>query len=189
MEMLLGIFLGIGLSAACGFRIFVPPLIMSIAALSGHLELAQEIQWMGTYPALIAFGVATSAEILGYYIPWFDNLLDTIAAPAAVLAGTLITASFVGDMNPIMQWTLALIAGGGSAGITQAATSIVRLASTATTGGIGNPVVSTMEAVGALFMSVVAIVLPVLAVIMLIGLTLFVIIKIRKGKHIKNKNN
>src|SRR6266404_582426 len=98
METLLSICVGIGLSAACGFRVFVPLLVMSIAALSGHLTLAHGFEWIGSYPALVAFAVATCLEIAGYYIPWVDNLLDTIATPAAIIAGTIITAAMVTDV-------------------------------------------------------------------------------------------
>src|ERR1043165_1472954 len=124
MEPLLAICLGIGLSAACGFRVFVPLLVMSIASLSGHLTLAPGFQWIGTYPALVTFSAATIAEIAGYYIPWVDHLLDTIATPAAIVAGTVITAAAVGDMSPILKWSLAAIAGGGVAGIDRKSTRL-----------------------------------------------------------------
>src|SRR6266480_1903126 len=109
METFLSVCLGIGLSAACCFRIFVPLLVMSIAALSGHLSLAHGFEWIGSYPALIAFSVATCLEIAGYYIPWLDHLLDTIATPAAIVAGTIVTASIVTDVSPFLKWTLAII--------------------------------------------------------------------------------
>src|ERR1043166_5372948 len=110
METLLSICVGIGLSAACGFRVFVPLLIMSIASMSGHLTLAHGFEWISSYPALLAFAVATCVEVAGYYIPWVDNLLDAIATPAAMVAGTLVTASMVADLSPFMKWTLAIIA-------------------------------------------------------------------------------
>src|SRR5438552_4638510 len=131
METLLSICVGIGLSAACGFRVFVPLLVMSIAAASGHLTVASGFQWIGSYPALVAFSVATLLEIAGYYIPWVDNLLDTIAIPAAIIAGTLITASLVTDVSPFLKWTLAIIAGGGVAGMVQGTTVVARGASSA----------------------------------------------------------
>src|SRR6266446_2543792 len=104
METLLSIFVGIGLSAACGFRVFVPLLVMSIAAASGHLTLAQGFQWIGSYPALVAFSVATLLEIAGYYIPWVDHFLDAVATPAAIIAGTIVTASMVSGMSPFLKW-------------------------------------------------------------------------------------
>src|SRR5436190_19684327 len=134
MEIFLSLCLGIGLSAACGFRVFVPMLIMSIASLSGHLSLAHGFEWIGSYPALIAFSVATCLEVAGYYIPWLDHLLDTIATPAAIVAGTIITASMVTDVSPLLKWTLAIIAGGGAAGMVQGTTVLARGASGITTG-------------------------------------------------------
>jgi len=164
----LSILVGIGLSAACGFRIFVPLLVMNLAALSGHLHLAQGFQWIGSYPATIAFSVATALEVLGYYIPWVDHLLDTLATPAAVIAGTIVTASMVTGMSPFLKWTLAVIAGGGAAGLVQGTTVVARGASTAATGGLGNPVVATLEFAGALLTSFLALLAPVAVVALII---------------------
>jgi hypothetical protein len=173
METVLSISVGVGLSAACGFRVFVPFLLMSVASLAGHLDLAPGFDWIGTYYALAAFGTATVVEILGYYIPWVDNLLDTIATPAAVVAGTVATAALVSDLSPFLKWALALIAGGGAAGIVQLGTVALRGTSSATTGGLGNFVVSTGELLGSIFMAIVAIVLPLLAIVLvLVGCTL-----------------
>ena len=167
METLLSVCVGIGLSAACGFRVFLPLLVMSIASLSGHMTLAHGFEWIGTYPAMLAFSVATVLEIAGYYIPWLDHLQDTIATPAAIVAGTIVTASAVGDMSPFLKWCLAVIAGGGAAGLVQGATVVTRGASTVATGGLTNPLVSTLELAGAAGMSVLAIVAPLLAVTLL----------------------
>jgi len=169
METLLSICIGIGLSAACGFRVFVPLLVMNIAALSGHLALAHGFEWIGSYPALVAFSVATCLEIAGYYIPWLDHLLDTIATPTAIIAGTIVTASMVTDMSPFLKWTLAVIAGGGAAGLVQGATVAIRGASTVTTAGLANPLVATLELGGATVTSLLAIIAPVLAVVLLVA--------------------
>ena len=174
MENLLAISLGIGLSAACGFRVFVPLLVMSVASLSGHLTLAPGFQWIGTYPALITFSVATVVEIGGYYIPWVDHLLDTMATPAAIVAGTVITAAMVSNTSPMLKWTLAAIAGGGAAALVQGTTVLARGVSTATTGGLGNPFFATIELGGALFTSILALLVPLLAV-GLIAVFLFVV--------------
>ena len=168
METILSICVGVGLSAACGFRVFVPLLVMSIASLSGHLTLAHGFAWIGTYPALVSLSVATCLEIAGYYIPWLDHLLDTMATPASIIAGTIVTASAVGDMSPFLKWTLAVIAGGGAAGLVQGATVMTRAVSTATTGGLANPVVSNIELGGAVLTSVLAVVAPVVAVLLLV---------------------
>ena len=128
---MLSICIGVGLSAACGFRVFVPLLMMSIASLSGHLTLAQSFQWIGSYPALIAFSVATALEVAAYYVPWLDHILDVLATPMAIIAGIVVTASVVTGMSPFLKWTLAVIAGGGVAGLVQGTTVAARTASTA----------------------------------------------------------
>ena len=183
IETLLTVCLGIGLSAACGFRIFVPMLVLSIATRSGHVELATGFDWIGSTPALITFSVATVLEIGAYYIPWLDNLLDSIASPVAVVAGTVVTASVLTDGSPLMQWTMAIIAGGGAAAAVQATTVVTRGASSAGTGGLGNPVVATAELGGSLFMSVLSVFLPLLAVGLAVGVVGFA-----GYKYISRKN-
>ncbi len=174
METLLGLCIGIGLSAACGFRVFVPLLIMSIASYSGHLSLAPTFQWMASPAALAAFSVATVLEIAGYYVPWVDNFLDSVATPAAIVAGTIVTASMVGDVSPFLKWTLAIIAGGGVAGVVQGSTVLIRGVSSAGTGGLANPIFATAELGGSILTSILALVAPVLT-IGLIAVVLFIL--------------
>src|SRR5262249_55839922 len=111
IETALSILVGVGLSAACGFRVFVPLLVLSIASITGHATLSSGFSWIGSYPALVAFTIATGLEVAAYYVPWLDNLLDTVATPAAVIAGTIVTASMVSHLDPFLRWTLAVIAG------------------------------------------------------------------------------
>lgn len=179
MEIVLSILIGVGLAAACGFRVFVPFLVASIAAASGHLEFATGFEWLGSNYALVAFAAATLLEIAAYYIPWLDNLLDTIATPAAVVAGVLISASVFGDMSPFLRWTLAVVAGGGTAAAIQAATVTVRGASSVTTGGLANPAVSTGELGGSAVVATLAVVLPIVAIALVIIISAF-LVRLRK---------
>ena len=172
METVLSLLIGIGLSAACGFRVFVPLLVVSVASHTGHLHLSSGFEWMGSDAALIAFAVATVLEVAAYYIPWVDNLLDTVASPAAVIAGTLVTASLIADMSPFLKWTLAVIAGGGIAGLVQGASVVTRGASSAGTGGLVNPILATAELGGSLITSFLSLVVPVL-VALAVGVLLF----------------
>ena len=165
MEQILSILIGIGLSATCGFRIFVPLLGMSIAFHAGVLEFAPGFAWIGSWPATISFGIAMVLEIAAYYIPWLDNLLDTIATPAAIVAGTIATASMVGDVTPFFRWSLAIIAGGGVAGLIQGASVAIRGVSTASTAGMANPAVSTGELVASVIGTALSILAPYLAII------------------------
>lgn len=168
LQGLISVAIGLGLAAACGFRVFTPLLIAGIAAHYGQLPLAGGFDWLGTTPALIAFGTATVLEIGAYYFPWLDHALDVIATPAAIMAGMIAAASVVTDLPALLKWTVTIIGGGGAAGLIQAATVLLRLKSTALTGGLGNPVVATAEAAGSVIASIVAIVLPLLAVAALI---------------------
>jgi uncharacterized protein DUF4126 len=175
MELALSICLGIGLSAACGFRVFVPLLGMSMAAQAGHLSLAPGFEWIGSWPAFTCFLAATVLEIAAYYIPWLDNLLDSLATPAAVVAGTIITAAVVTDVSPLMKWSLALIAGGGTAGAIQSASVALRGTSSMMTGGLGNWAVASSElaaSVGTTILSMWMPVLAALAVAVLIAIAL-----------------
>jgi hypothetical protein len=162
MENILSIFLGLGLASAAGFRVFVPLLLTNIASLLGYYHFGLGLEWMGTYTALGILLTATLAEIGGYYIPWVDNILDTIALPASVMAGTILATSFVKVDDPTLKWALGLIVGGGAAGIVQAGTSLLRLGSSTTTGGLANPIVATSENIFAFILSILSLVLPII---------------------------
>lgn len=168
MEIFLSICIGIGLSAACGFRVFVPLLCLSIAAHFGadHVHLTKAFAWLGSYPAMIAFAVATVVEIIAYYVPWLDNALDSAAVPVATIAGIFVTAAVVADIDPFWRWTMAVIAGGGIAASTQLATTKARAASSVTTGGFANPVLATVEAVSSTALSIFAVIWPIVALIL-----------------------
>ena len=188
MQWLLSLFAGIGLSATCGFRIFLPMLGMSIACKLGHLESAPGFGWMGSWPAILVLSLATVVEIVAYYIPYVDNLLDTIATPAAFIAGTVVTGALLGgDLSPVIRWSFALIAGGGAATTIQAGTTMLRGGSTVTTGGAANPIVSTLELIASIIFTIVSIVLPVIAMLIFIGFIYMIYRMFTKKKKQKRK--
>jgi hypothetical protein len=159
-DIVVSIALGVGLAAGVGFRVFLPLLMMSGAAYTGHLTLSDSFAWLATPTALAMLSVATIAEILAYYVSGVDNLLDAIATPAALVAGTIAAGAVMTDLPPIVKWTTAVIAGGGAASLTQSITSLLRAKSTVMTGGLGNAVVSTGELTGALLVSLLALLAP-----------------------------
>jgi hypothetical protein len=163
MEVLLSVCLGFGLSAACGFRIFVPFLIMSIASRSGHLDLAASFDWIGSDAAILAFAVASALEIGAYFVPWLDNLLDSAATPTAIVAGVLASAATIEGTSPLVGWTLAVVGGGSLAAVIQGGTTLLRGASSLMTAGFGNPIVSSAEAGGAVTLASLAILVPLVA--------------------------
>jgi hypothetical protein len=167
-DIALSVVLGIGLAAATGFRVFLPMLIVSGAAYTGYLQLGDNFAWLGTAPSLVMLTVAAIVEILAYYIPGLDNLLDALATPAAFVAGTVLSAAVMTDIPPMVKWTAAVIAGGGIAGVTQGVTATLRANSTVWTGGLGNFIMSTAELGGALLVAFLALAAPVAAIALVV---------------------
>lgn len=170
LDLGLSIALGVGLAAATGLRLFLPMLVVSVAAYSGHLPLSDNFAWLATPAALVLLSVAALAEILAYYIPGLDNLLDTLATPAAFVAGTVIAAAVITDLPPMVKWAAAVIAGGGIAGLTQTTSAVLRAKSTVLTGTLGNPVIATAEFGGSLLISLMALVAPLLTLVVIVVL-------------------
>ena len=183
VEIILSLSLGLGLAAACGFRIFIPPLMMGVGNRFDLYELEGSFVWMSEDWAIVVFAIATLLEIGGYYVPWIDNLLDTVATPAAVIGGIFVTsASLEGDVDPSIQWVLATIAGGSTAGIIQLGTVATRAVSTGMTGGLGNPIVSTLEALASIICILLSFFLAIIIPFVLIFLIWKAIEYITKSK-------
>ena len=188
-DLALSVVLGVVLAAATGFRVFLPMLVVSGAAYTGHLTLDNSFAWLGTPFALTMLGVAALAEVLAYYVPGVDNLLDALATPAAIAAGTIVSAAVMTDLPPMVKWIAAVIAGGGAAGFTQGLTAMLRAKSTAFTGGFGNPVIATGELGGSVLLSLLALAAPLAAfavVILLLWLALRLLRQLRQGTHRAN---
>jgi len=176
-ETIISIFLGVGLAASVGFRVFLPLFALSLASYFDVWDLNDSWQWVGSLAAVVTLGVATVIEIFAYFIPWVDNLLDSFAVPLAAIAGTAVMVSTVANLDPVVTWALAIIAGGGTATAIKGAGATTRLTSTATTGGVGNPIVSGVETATAATVTVASIFAPVLAVVLVI-IILFIIFRI-----------
>jgi hypothetical protein len=176
-ETVISIFLGVGLAASTGFRVFLPLFALSLASYFGVWDLNDNWVWIGSLTAVFTLGVATLVEIFAYFIPWVDNALDGIAIPLAAIAGTAVMVSTVANLDPVITWSLAIIAGGGTAAAIKGANATGRLTSTATTGGFGNPIVSTVETGTAVVVSTASIFAPILAAVLVI-LILVVIFRI-----------
>lgn len=174
LETISAVALGVGLSASAGFRVFIPLLVAGLASHFDMLPLGESFAWMGSLPALICFGVASVVEVLAYYIPFVDNLIDSIATPLSVCAGTLLMTSVFPAENEWMKWIMGLVVGGGTAVTIQSGTAITRLLSTKFTAGGGNPIVSTGEGVAATGFSIMSLITPILvAVIFVVFIAVF----------------
>ncbi len=183
ISIITAICLGICLSAACGLRVFLPFLVVSVAAKCGILELRDSWHWIGSWLSITAFSTATILEIAAYYVPWLDNGLDSIATPAAGIAGTLMTVAVMpADVSQLYSWCVGIIAGGGVATGVQLVTVGARALSTASTGGAANHVVSTSEAAGSLGISAAAVFVPVaVAILVALCMSLSAWFAVKKG--------
>ena len=173
IEIITAVALGIGLSASAGFRVFVPMLVASAAAYFGWIPLNDGFEWLGSLPTLIVCAVAVVVEIAAYYIPFVDNLLDTISTPLAVIAGTLLMTSVMPIDNNLLRWVTSFIVGGGASAAIQTGTALTRGLSTGTTAGLGNPIVATGENVAAVGFSIGSILLPIVVAVLVIGLIIY----------------
>jgi len=189
MQLVTGLCVGVGLAAACGFRVFIPLLVMAIGARYGGLATDPGFEWVTSDAALIALGVATAVEIGGFYVPWIDNLLDTIATPAAMIAGTVATATVLPDMGPMLKWGISIITGGGTAGVVQGATVATRAMSTASTGGVGNPVVATAENGSSAALSILALLIPIVVAMVVIALIVWAIRKLIRWRRVRRREH
>lgn len=187
-EILAAVALGIGLSASVGFRVFIPMLVASVAAHFNIIPLTESFSWLGSWPAMISFGTAAVVEVLAYYIPFVDNLLDTVTTPLAVGAGTLLMTSVLPVDNELMKWIMGFVVGGGAAATMQSGSVLSRLTSSKFTAGTANPVVSTGENVAALGSSVTALFFPAVVAVIFILIAILIFVKLFEWrKHKKNK--
>ena len=175
--------LGLGLAACSGFRVFVPLLAASVAYHTGYLAPSAGFAWLGTWAALITLATATVAEIVGYYVPFFDHLLDTLTTPASFVAGTILMTSALPHLDPTLRWTLGILVGGGTAGLIQTGTALLRGASTATTAGLGNPVLATAENTMAVGGVVLTLLMPLVAAILALALVWLVASRLRRWRQ------
>lgn len=176
----LALCVGVSLAAACGFRVFIPLLVMALGVRLGGLSIDENLAWVGSDVAIACLGAATLAELLAYYIPLVDNFLDSLAGPAALVAGAIVTGGMLGDLPDWLQWGTGIVAGAGVAGTVQLGTTAVRAASTTSSAGIANPAVSTAENLFSTIGAVLAVVAPLLAAAGSILIIFLVIISLRK---------
>lgn len=168
----LPLFLGLGLAAACGFRAFLPLLLLSAAV---HFDLAglsvnQSFAWIGSTNALIALSIAAAVELLADVIPYVDNLVSLIGNVTGPVAGAVAAGSVFTSADPSTAAIAGIIVGAPTALAFSATQTGVRAVSTATTGGIANPFISVIESTLTFFMALLAILLPILIPIALAAL-------------------
>lgn len=180
--MLLSLIMGICLIAASGFRLFVPFFVLSLASITGLFIPGESLEWIATYPALISFGAASLIEICGYYSPWIDNMLDLITTPFSIFIGIFLMSLVLTDFNPFLKWVLIIIFGGGIALNVQLLTVKARALSFVFKSGRGNFIVSTVENISSIIISILAILIPVVSLLVMTLIIIWIYVKIVKEK-------
>ncbi|MEZ0486878.1 DUF4126 domain-containing protein [Fibrella aquatica] len=185
IDWILSACVGLGLAACCGFRVFVPMLVAAFATKLGLINAMPGYEFMGSWTVIISLSVATAFELGAYYIPWLDNMLDTVAMPVAIVAGTLLSTSFLRVNDEMVRWAMSLMLGGGAAGLVQAGTSLLRIGSVTTTGGLANPLVATGENAASLILSILTVFLPLFAFAVIVCLLIFLVVRLLSRKKLR----
>jgi hypothetical protein len=165
--------MGIGLAACSGLRAFLPLFMVGLAGRLGLVTLSASFTWLESWAAILVFGVAVVAEMLADKFPVVDHILDSVQTFVKPIAGALVMATVVEDWTPLHVTVFWIIVGGSAAGVVHVTKAKLRLVSSATTAGLGNPVLSASEDVGALAGTVGSIVVPpVMVVVLAVGVLL-----------------
>ena len=179
--------MGFALAASVGLRAFLPLLVAGVLARQGYLSLGESFQWMSTTPALIVFGSAVVFEVLGDKVPGLDHMLDAGGVFVKPVAGTLLAASLFTTLDPLAAATLGLVGGGAIAGVVAAAKGTTRLASTGTTAGFANPLLSLFEDGAAVGGIALAFLIPVIAAILALAILVYCAVKLTRGMRRRSR--
>lgn len=179
LQVLIAASTGLGLAAASGFRVFLPPFLMAVWLRLGFLDVnieGSEFEAFSSDVSILLLGVASLSEIMAYKIPWMDNMLDSLATPMAGLAGIYVVAVSLEGADPSVQWALAIIAGGGASLSIQSATVAGRGLSSMFTLGLANPFFSLIEDIASVLLIFIALLAP-LAALFASSILIFVILR------------
>lgn len=170
-ELIASLGLAVALAASAGLRAWLPLLITGGLARAGWVQVGDSFQLLSSTPVLIALGVATVIEILGDKVPAVDHALDVVSTVTRPLAGVVVSASVMWQFtDPMIALGIGLLVGAPAAAVPHALKSGVRLASTATTGGLANPVVSVIEDGLSLGLILLAVLVPIFTGVVVIAL-------------------
>ena len=173
--------MGFALAACVGLRAFLPLLAAGLLARYGYVHLGESFAWMESTPALVVFGSALIFEVLADKVPILDHALHAVEAFVKPMAATLLAASLFTNLDPVLAMTLGLIGGGTIAGAVHALRGGTRMLSTATTGGLANPVLSLFDDFLAVGGVAFALLLPILAAIVVIALVVWGVRLLRRA--------
>ena len=176
-EFLPALALAVALAASTGLRAWLPLLLAGGLARAGFLQLGDSFRFLSSDHALILFSVASVLELAADKIPALDHVLDGLSTFVRPAAGSVLAASALGVVSePLTALVLGVAVGAPSSLIPHAAKSLVRAASTAFTGGLGNPVLSFLEDGLTVFLVALAVLVPA-AVVFGLGIVAFLLLR------------
>jgi hypothetical protein len=173
---------GIVLAACAGLRAFLPVFSAGLAAWMLDLPLPHTLEWMARPTALLLFGVATLLELLGDKVPVVDHMLDAVQVVVKPGLAVLASVPFLYQLSPEYSVAIGIVLGAPLALGVHTAKATVRVGSTATTAGFGNPVLSVFEDIAAAGAIIVAFLAPFLALLLTLG---FVILLFRMARRLR----
>lgn len=144
-QLIFVILMAVSLSACAGIRAFIPPLALSLFAMTGYITLNPQFAWLARWEVAAIFGLAVIIELVADKFPGVDHALDTAGLVIKPALGALLASSVITGVDPLLALIIGIIVGGGTAGIVHVGRAKLRLLSTAFTGGMGNPVLSYVE--------------------------------------------
>lgn len=178
----LAIGMGLALATTCGLRAFLPLLAISVLAAVGKIDLAEGFMWMASPTALVCFGTAVIVEMAADKIPAVDHALDAAGVLVKPTAAALVTASMVHGFDPMLALVLGVMTGGVAAEAVHVAKAKARLMSSALTGTVANPVLSTAEDLVAIVGVVLSILVPILGLVVMLLLTAWILTRWQKRR-------
>ncbi len=180
-SLILALLLGLGLSASTGLNTFLPLLLLAAAAkfeIAG-ITLGEKFEWLSSDVAIIVLIIACVAELVADKVPAVDHFLDTIGTFVRPVAGATAVASVLTDVDPMVAALVGIMMGAPTSLGFHTLKAGTRVASSAATFGCANPLISIVEDLFSLILTVISIFVPVLVPIVL-GLFIFVLWKVAK---------
>ncbi|MBP6015698.1 MAG: DUF4126 domain-containing protein [Candidatus Promineofilum sp.] len=186
IEAISGLSAAFGLSGSAGLNAYIPLLLVALAARfpmgDPLVKLQAPYDLMGSWWAIGLLAVLLVVEIVADKIPAVDTVNDGIQTFVRPAAGAILFAgstNVISDIHPVLALGAGLLVAGG----VHATKTVARPVVTVTTAGVGNPIVSTLEDIVALVVSLLALVLPIIAAVLLLGFLIFIVIMVRRWRR------
>ena len=172
----LGILTAFGLSASAGLNAYIPLLVVALLAKFTHLiELSKPWDTLTSWWIIALLIVLSLIEFFADKVPAVNHMNDLIQTIIRPTAGAILfaaSAHVLTEVSPVLSVGAGLLIAGG---VHAAKSLAIRPAVTAATGGLANIPVSIAEDLTSTFVSILAVIVPVLIACILILITAWII--------------